>query len=97
MNSGERVFNVLKAYNVRQGLSRKDDNWPDRFYDEPLPDGPAKGAKLSRQTIDGLLDEYYALRGWDQKTGLPFENKLKELGLIDIASDLAKRGLLPMI
>jgi aldehyde:ferredoxin oxidoreductase len=97
MNSGERVFNVLKAYNLRQGLSRKDDNWPDRFYDEPLPDGPAKGARLSRRTIAGLLDEYYTLRGWDKRTGAPTENKLNELGLVDIAGDLAKRGLLPMI
>lgn len=95
MTSGERVFNVLKAYNVRQGLSRKDDNWPDRFYDEALPDGPAKGAKLSRQTIADLLDEYYTLRGWDKKTGLPFERKLVELGLQDIANDLVKRGRLP--
>ena len=95
MSYGEKVFNVMKAYNIRQGLSRKDDNWPDRFYEEPLPDGPAKGAKLSHDVIDKLLDEYYALRGWDQKTGIPYERKLNELGLKDIASNLVKRGLLP--
>ncbi len=95
MKSGERVFNVLKAYNVRQGISRKDDNWPDRFYEESLPDGPAKGAKLSRNITDALLDEYYGLRGWDKKTGLQTESKLIELDLKDIAVDLLKRGKLP--
>jgi aldehyde:ferredoxin oxidoreductase len=93
MNSGERIFNILKAYNIRKGLSRKDDNWPDRFYEEPLPDGPAKGARLSRENIDGLLDEYYSIRGWDKSTGLPSQSKLIELGLKDIAGDFVKRGI----
>ncbi len=36
MLTGERVFNLMRAYNVREGLRRKDDNWPERFYDNPL-------------------------------------------------------------
>ena len=92
---GERVFNLFKAYAVRQGQSRKDDNVPDRFYDEPLPDGPCKGAVLSRTTIDKVLDEYYEARGWDKQSGLPTAWKLNELGLGDIASDLSKLGKLP--
>jgi aldehyde:ferredoxin oxidoreductase len=95
MKSGERVFNLLKAYNVRQGLTRKDDDWPDRFYEESLPEGPAKGAKLSRSTIDGLLGEYYTLRGWDKRTGIPSKRTLRELNLEDIADDLSDRGKLP--
>lgn len=95
MNYGEKIFNLLKAHNIRQGLTRKDDNWPDRFYEESLPDGPAKGARLSRNTIEQLLNEYYGLRGWDIKTGIPSERKLIELGLGDIASDLLKLGRLP--
>jgi len=95
MKSGERIFNLFKAYAVRQGQSRKDDNIPDRFYEEPLPDGPCKGAVLSRETIDQVLDEYYEVRGWDKKSGLPTGEKLNELGLDDVADDLRKLGKLP--
>ena len=81
MKIGERVFNLLKAYTVRQGSTGRTMRWPDRFYTEPQPEGPAKGAVLSREEINGLLDEYYELRGWDKKSGLPTEKKFLELGL----------------
>ncbi|MFC1901151.1 aldehyde ferredoxin oxidoreductase C-terminal domain-containing protein, partial [Chloroflexota bacterium] len=87
MESGERVFNLFKAYAVRQGQNRKDDTLPNRFFDEPLPDGPQKGAVLSRETINQVLDEYYEVRGWDKKTGIPTGHKLIELGLDDMADD----------
>ncbi len=87
---GEKVLNMLKAYNVRQGLTRKDDRWPDRFYNEPVPEGPAKGAILSRELIEGLLDEYYELRGWDKSSGLPTIEKLNELGMSDVAAELQR-------
>ncbi len=92
MNFGEKIFTLLKAYNVRHGLTRKDDTWPDRFYTEPLPEGPAKGAVFSRETINRVLDEYYELRGWDKESSFPTKEKLVELGLVDIANDLLKRG-----
>jgi len=88
MQFGEKVFTLLKAYTVRQGLTRKDDTWPDRFYTEPLPEGPAKGAVLSRDEIEQLLDEYYELRGWDKTRGIPTKEKLIQLGLRDIADSL---------
>ncbi|MFC1905462.1 aldehyde ferredoxin oxidoreductase family protein [Chloroflexota bacterium] len=89
---GEKVFTTLKAYNIRQGLTRKDDSWPDRFFNESLPEGPSKGAILSREIIENLLDEYYELRGWDKTTGIPNTKKLVELGLDDIASELERLG-----
>ncbi|MFC2007048.1 aldehyde ferredoxin oxidoreductase family protein [Chloroflexota bacterium] len=88
MKFGEKVFTLLKAYSTRQGLTRKDDTWPDRFFTEPLPEGPAKGAVLSRTTINQLLDEYYELRGWDKRLGVPTAKKLTELGLDNIANEL---------
>jgi len=91
---GEKVFTVMKAYTIRQGMTRQDDTWPDRFYNEPLPEGPAKGMILSREIINQVLDEYYELRGWDKRFGLPTEQKLSELGLRDIANDLIERGKL---
>jgi aldehyde:ferredoxin oxidoreductase len=89
MKLGEKVFTLLKAYNARQGLTRKDDIWPDRFFTEPLPEGTAKGSVLSRDTIGLLLDEYYELRGWSITTGLPTKEKLIELGLGDMTTGLA--------
>ncbi|MBI4333562.1 MAG: aldehyde ferredoxin oxidoreductase family protein [Chloroflexi bacterium] len=91
MKTGERIFTLFKAYTVRQGFTRKDDSWPDRFFTEPMPEGPSKGAILSRETIDKLLDEYYDLRGWDRATGVPTYEKLMELGLGDVAEDLRKQ------
>jgi aldehyde:ferredoxin oxidoreductase len=90
MMLGEKIFTLLKVYNVRQGLSRKDDTWSDRFYEEPLPSGPSKGAILSRIEMDQFLEEYYELRGWDKRTGIPTREKLIELGLNDIASELVE-------
>lgn len=92
MQSGEKLFNLFKAYCVREGQTRKDDNCPDRFYEEPLPDGPQKGAILSREDIDKVLDEYYEVRGWDKQSGVPTRKKLLELGLDDVAADLYSRG-----
>jgi aldehyde:ferredoxin oxidoreductase len=95
MKYGEKVFTQLKAYNVREGLTRKDDTWPDRFFNEPLPEGPTRGSVLSRDKINHLLDEYYLLRGWDIKTGIPTREKLTKLGLDSIAKELKKLGKLP--
>ncbi len=81
MKRGERVFNLQRMYDVRCGITRKDDHYPDRFYDEPLVEGSAKGTKLSRKAIDDTLSEYYRLRGWDEKTGIPTKEKLGELGV----------------
>lgn len=84
MTIGERIFNVQRLFQVREGVSRKDDAWPDRFFEEPLSDGPAKGAKLSREIIEEVLDEYYKARGWDPLTGAPTRDILNRLGLAGI-------------
>ena len=95
MKTGERIFNLMRAYLVREGLTRKDDNYPARFYEEPILEGPTKGASLSRDTIDNALDEYYNLVGWDKRTGVPTTRKLVELGLDYVADELDKMGLIP--
>jgi aldehyde:ferredoxin oxidoreductase len=78
---GERTNNLCRCFNVREGITRKDDYLPKRFMEEPLPDGPSKGQRLPRQDLERMLDDYYELRGWDKKTGIPSAEKLKELGL----------------
>lgn len=92
MKIGERIFNLMKMYNVREGLTRKDDNLPARFYEEPLQKGPAEGTMLSRNRVNQLLDEYYDLRAWDRKTGIPTKDKLRELGLSDEINELEELG-----
>ena len=85
----------MKAYIVREGFTRKDDDWPARFYEEPLPEGPARGAVLSKDNVNGLLDEYYELMGWDKRSGMPTKGNLAELGLEEVADELEGLGKLP--
>jgi aldehyde:ferredoxin oxidoreductase len=79
--AGERIFNLEKCFNYREGFRREDDEIPDRFFEEPLTVGPAKGAVLDREKIIQMMDEYYAKRGWDPKTTRPSKEKLESLGL----------------
>ncbi len=66
---------------LRGGFSRPDDILPDRFFDTEVSSGPYSGAHLDREQVDKMLDEYYAYLGWDSETGLPSEERLRELGL----------------
>jgi aldehyde:ferredoxin oxidoreductase len=75
---GERVYNLARAYSVREGLTAADDTLPKRLLEEPLPEGPAEGHV---NDLAPLLEAYYDLRGWDPATGKPSREKLKELKL----------------
>ena len=79
--TGERVYNLEKAMNYREGFRREDDNLPDRFFEEPLTVGPKKGAVLNRDEFLKIMDNYYKERSWDIKTSKPGLEKLKSLGL----------------
>ncbi len=78
---GERVFNLERRFNLREGFARADDALPDRFFDEPFTIGRKKGAVLDRDEFAQLLEDYYEERGWDRKTGEPRPETLKSLGL----------------
>jgi aldehyde:ferredoxin oxidoreductase len=78
---GERINTLERWMLVRDGISRRDDTVPKRYFEEPVPEGPAKGAVISRKGFDGMLDEYYRLHGWD-KNGIPRKDTLSKLGLI---------------
>jgi aldehyde:ferredoxin oxidoreductase len=75
--TGERIYNLERAFNVREGLTRASDTLPKRLLEEPLPEGPAKGHVVN---LEPLLEAYYKFRGWDEN-GKPTPQKLKELGL----------------
>lgn len=78
---GERTWNLVRMFNVREGFTRKDDTLPKRILTEPLPSGIAKGQRLTRAQLSQMLDEYYKLRGWNIQTGIPGREKLRELEL----------------
>ena len=78
---GERIWNLTRLFNVREGVTGKDDNLPTRFMREPLPEGAPKGQVITKKMFDKMLEEYYVLRGWD-KNGIPREEKLRELDLL---------------
>jgi len=89
MKIGERQINLKRAFNVREGLGRESDRLPDRFTKEPMPSGPAQGQVVD---LDTMLDEYYALRGWDPKTGAPTKRTFVRLGLDAVADELQGLG-----
>ena len=78
--AGERVINLERLFNVREGLRRADDVLPWRVMHEPIPDGPSAGMHCPPAELDAMLDRYYALRGWDA-AGAPTPARLAALGL----------------
>jgi len=78
---GERIVNLERMYNVRLGLSAKDDCLPRRFIEEPLPVNHGGTVTYHRiDDFDRMLTRYYKLRGWDEN-GVPTPEKLREMGL----------------
>jgi len=74
---GERIWNLEKQFNLKAGLTRKDDDLPKRLKTEPAKTGPAKGLVNG---IDKMLPEYYEIRGWNRE-GVPTGETLARLGL----------------
>ncbi len=84
--AAERINTLARLINIREGLTRKDDTLPWKVMNVPIPDdGPAKGAFVSQEELDLLLDDYYSSRGWTA-AGVPPTAKLKELGMDDLTS-----------
>jgi len=79
--AGERINNLGRLFNLREGLSRKDDHLPPKVMSTPIPDDTvSKGSYITQKELDFMLDDYYAHRGWTNE-GVPTLEKLKELGL----------------
>jgi len=70
MKMGEKIINIERLFNLREGITREDDSVVSRLLDEPSPSGPFKGKHLTRAEFNKMLDEYYELRGWS-KEGIP--------------------------
>jgi aldehyde:ferredoxin oxidoreductase len=78
---GERVHNLQRLFNVREGFRRKDDQLPDRVLSIPEFGAYKDEGNCVIQDYQALLDEYYEASGWDIETGIPGKEKLQELGL----------------
>ncbi len=79
--SGARINTVARLINIREGLGRKDDTLPWKVMNMPIPDeGPVKGAVVTQEELDLLLDDYYTSRGWTLE-GVPTAATLKELDM----------------
>jgi len=97
---GERIYNLWRAVNAREGFSRKDDKFPEKWF-RPLKHGGKQlvlrdyfdVASVSHEDLEKMLDTFYEEKGWDIRTGIPTSQKLKELDLDYVAKDLENLGL----
>ncbi len=78
----ERAYNIERLFNIREGLTRKDDWLVDRYFDEPTRLGipGVQGKTINREKFRQMLDDYYDYHGWDEN-GVPTPETLKRLGI----------------
>ena len=76
--AGERINNLARIFNVREGFLREDDHLPARVTTIPIADGASKGNIITQEELDLMLEDYYSARGWNRE-GQPTEKKLKQL------------------
>ena len=74
---GERIYNLERLFNIREGFSKEDDTLPSRFLEIPLMEGPSKGKIVP---LKRLLQDYYYVRQWDEN-GNPTEELLERLSI----------------
>ncbi len=77
---GARRLNLMRTFNSREGLDRKDDRLPNKFYKALKGDGPSAGVSLTHEEIEFALDEYYKMAGWTNN-GVPTKASLQVLDL----------------
>ncbi len=78
--AGERINNLKKLFNIREGWTRNDDTLPERVLTEPLPDGAAAGVGLSEDDLQMMVSAYYQARGWNPDGTIP-DSRLLDLDL----------------
>jgi aldehyde:ferredoxin oxidoreductase len=83
--AGERISNLARLFNIREGATRKDDTLPPRAMKDPVISGVGEGSVTTQEDLDIMLDGYYKIRGWTNE-GVPGKEKLEELGLTAYAA-----------
>jgi aldehyde:ferredoxin oxidoreductase len=90
---GERIITLERLFNLREGLTGVElDVLPQRMVSEPSPTLHGGARTLTKEKLDGMLREYYALRRWDPKSGVPLRETLERLGLGFAAEDVIRAG-----
>jgi aldehyde:ferredoxin oxidoreductase len=89
MLAGRRMVTIERCFNVREGARRQDDLLPWRMMNEKVPAGANAGMITDKEMLDQLLDQYYALHGWDVDTAIPLLSTLEQLGLAEVCGDAA--------
>jgi len=84
--AGKRIVNLLRVFNFRHGM-RIEDERPSKRYSSVPVDGPAQGKNIMPKWPQ-MVQNYYKLMGWDEKTGKPLPETLEKLGLAEIIKDL---------
>ncbi len=75
---GLRTMCQERVFNMREGITAKEDTLPARLLEEPKPDGPTKGEVVPLET---LKKDYYEAMGYDPATGNPPDSLLTKLGI----------------
>jgi aldehyde:ferredoxin oxidoreductase len=84
---GERIYNLERTFNTREGFGRREDSLPRRLLETPLAEGHSKNVTVA---LDPMLDEYYKLRGWTSN-GAPTVSTLSELRLHEASKQIAEK------
>jgi len=85
--AGERVVNVERCFNVREGIRRPDDCLPKRFVQEPLR-CEGRESEGNIVNLEYMLEQYYITRGWDLRTAIPTAERLRRLSLSSLSEDM---------
>jgi aldehyde:ferredoxin oxidoreductase len=85
--AAKRIITAERVFNVREGISAKDDRLPKRMYAEKLPAGPKKGVVFTEEDHKKATTDAYKFFGWDEK-GIPTEATLKAYNLEFLIDDL---------
>ena len=89
--AGERISNLKKRFNIREGWTREDDTLPPRVLQEKLPTGMVRGVGLTGEELGMMVTAYYRARGWSEDGLIP-EGKLEELELDGLVADPVAAG-----
>lgn len=80
MRWGERRNQLMRIYNIREGLTKKDDRLPEKFYKEEIKTGRLKGSVIEKEKFQQAIYTYYEMMGWDRE-GIPLDGTLYDFNL----------------
>ena len=89
----QRIWTMTRLFNAREGFTTRDDTLPDRLFNEGSTKGPSGGQIVERRAFEKMLDEYYAIVGWDVATGIPRKEKAERIGYCGIVSLISAKNV----